>query len=63
MATDEILIVHSVIRDGNDLLVTCPHCMETVYVDRPYKGEQFQHLPRCGGWFEISYDPRMFKFK
>lgn len=47
-ATDEILIVHRVIRDGDGTLcVKCPHCKTIIGIEgnrlSEVRGEQYQH--------------------
>lgn len=51
IATDEILTVHRVIRDGDGTLcVTCPHCNTIIGIEGDdmdeIRGEQYQHKRR-----------------
>lgn len=62
-ATDEILTVTRIIKDGGDWCAKCPHCKQIVGLpDGPVRGEQFQHRTHsghgCGGWFDVSHDAR-----
>lgn len=56
-ASDEILSVHRVTKDGGDYTVKCPHCGQLIGIEgddmSQILGEQFQHH-RCGGWLEVD---------
>lgn len=59
MATDEILSVDRIVREGSERYARCPHCQKTVGLpDGPVRGEQFQHSNHggCMGWFEVTHD-------
>lgn len=63
-ATDEILTVTKVFKDGSDWGVKCPHCKRVLGLPSgPVRGEQFQDRTGsgygCGGWFEVSHDARV----
>lgn len=69
-ATDEILTVQRVSKDGGTYCVKCPHCKEIIGIDgddlSEIRGEQYQHKRReyqgargpkfigCDGWLEVS---------
>ena len=61
MATDEIMIVKRVSKDGGDYVVICPHCKRIIGVEgddmSQIVGEQYKHSA-CGGWLEVSHDAR-----
>lgn len=59
MATDKILEVKKLFKDGSEYIVDCPHCGKFVGVDgelEELKGEMFHHNGTfgCDGWFEVS---------
>lgn len=65
MATDEILTVRVVSKDGGDYIFRCPHCGQVVGTDATeldeVRGQQYQHRIRtsfgtagCDGWVEIA---------
>ena len=60
-ATDEILPVYRVTKDGGDYTVKCPHCRRLIGLDgddlSQIRGEQFQHK-HCGGWLEVVSSAR-----
>lgn len=69
MATDEILTVRVVSKDGGDYICRCPHCREVITTDATeldeVRGQQYQHIVRtrfgtsgCGGWLEVADDAR-----
>lgn len=71
-ASDLILTVCKVSKDGGDYVVQCPHCKAIIGVQgqdlSEIRGEQFQHRRRefegprgmrsvgCDGWLEVSHD-------
>lgn len=62
-ASDEILTVRLVTKDGGDFCVRCPHCKNLIGVAgeslAEVKGEQYQHRnSSCGGWLEVAHDAR-----
>lgn len=70
IASDLILSVRRVTRDGGSYAVKCPHCREIIGIDgddlSEIRGDQYQHKRRsypaprglrysgCDGWFEIA---------
>jgi hypothetical protein len=68
-ATDEILLVDKVSKDGGDYAVICPHCKRVIGIAgddlSEIQGEQYHHRSNefiaCGGWLEISHDARYVK--
>lgn len=74
IATDEIITVRAVSRDGGDWVVRCPHCKAVIGVEgdtlEDIRGEQYQHKRReypgpngprfngCGGWLEVAHNAR-----
>jgi hypothetical protein len=60
-ASDEILPVDRVTRDGGDYTVKCPHCGRLIGLEgddlSQIRGEQFQHR-QCGGWLEVRNSAR-----
>jgi phage terminase large subunit GpA-like protein len=77
MATDEILDVTRVSKDGGDYCVKCPHCGDIIGIDgddlSEIRGEQYQHKRRewqgphgmksvgCDGWFQVSDNARFVR--
>jgi len=64
MATNDILGVRLVSKDGGDYCVRCPHCKQVIGIEgedmSEIAGEQYQHQA-CGGWLEVSANPRFVK--
>lgn len=58
-ATDEILDVHRLSRDGGDYIAKCPHCGEIIALEgddlSEMRGEQYQHR-KCGGWLQVTHN-------
>lgn len=63
--SDLILTVNVVTKDGGSYCVKCPHCKRFIGIDgddmSEVRGEQYQHLNKCGGWLQISPDARFVK--
>jgi hypothetical protein len=67
-ATNEILTVTRIIKDGGDWCAECPHFKRIVGLPSgPVRGEQFQDRTSsgygCGGWFDVSSDARAVRPK
>ena len=64
MATDEILTVNRVSKDGGDYVVKCPHCSRIIGIEgddlSEIRGEQYQHRA-CGGWLQVDHDARFVR--
>lgn len=60
-ATDEILPVDRVTKDGGAYTVKCPHCRSLIGLEgeslSDMRGEQYQHQ-LCGGWLEVTHSAR-----
>jgi hypothetical protein len=77
MASEEILTVLLVSKDGGDYCVRCPHCGDIIGVDgqdlSEIRGEQFHHKRReypgpagpryngCGSWLEVGSSARFVR--
>ncbi|MCX7208157.1 MAG: hypothetical protein NT086_19675 [Proteobacteria bacterium] len=64
MATDEIIDINLVSKDGGDYCVRCPHCKQIIGIEgddlSEIRGEQYQHR-KCGGWMQIGWNARFVK--
>lgn len=64
MATDEILDVNVVSKDGGEYCVRCPHCQQIIGIEGydmgEIRGEQYQH-GRCNGWLQIADNARFVR--
>lgn len=73
-ASNLILDVHIVSKDGGSYCVRCPHCKVVIGIDgedmSEIRGEQFEHRwlsvwsneeKGCKGWFEVARNARFVR--
>lgn len=63
-ATDEIITVKRVIKDGGAYCARCPHCKDLIGLEgddlSEIRGEQYQHRA-CGGWLQVAHEARFVR--